>query len=312
MISFRCKVSSTARLQPGRTRLESPGFVTGFDDVAMMSQPIEHCRGHFGIAKDVAPLGERQVCRDHHAGMLIELRQQMEQQGPSGLAKGQTAEFVEDNQIDIEQSVGQLSGLSVGLLLLQRIDQPHCREETHALAQISDRFNANGGRQVRLAGARPADEHHVVRGIDEIATVQTTDECLIDLCLAVADKTAIAAKYGIPDWQVMESWLRALNFVRNVAAHHSRLWNKNLVDQPKLPKPGDIPEFDPLIGTPGVTSRLYVVLCMLIYFMRAICPNSSWPERLREMLGTFPAVQKLSVGDMGFPAGWEKHAFWPV
>ena len=118
----------------------------------------------------------------------------MEQQGPSGLAKGQIAEFVEDNQIDIEQSVGQLSGLSVGLLLLQRIDQLHCREETHALAQISDRFNANGGRQMRLAGARPADEHHVVRGIDEIATVQTTDECLIDLCLREIESRYVAMR----------------------------------------------------------------------------------------------------------------------
>ncbi len=58
--------------------------------------------------------------------------------------------------------------------------------------------------------------------------------------MTVADKTAIATKYGVLDWQVMESWLRAINFVRNVAAHHSRLWNKNLVDQPKMPNVGDI------------------------------------------------------------------------
>ena len=128
--------------------------------------------------------------------------------------------------------------------------------------------------------------------------------------MTVADKTAIATKYGIPDWQVMESWLRALNFVRNVAAHHSRLWNKNLVDQPKLPKAGDIPDFDQIIAVPGVASRLYVVLCMLVFFMRAICPNSSWPNRLREMLKSFPAVPKLSVADMGFPADWETHTVW--
>lgn len=128
--------------------------------------------------------------------------------------------------------------------------------------------------------------------------------------MTVADKTAIAAKYGIPDWQVMETWLRALNFVRNVAAHHSRLWNKNLVDQPKLPKPGAIPEFDPLIGKPDITSRLYVILCILIFFMRGICPNSSWPQRLREMLDQFPTLSKQTIADMGFPADWETHVFW--
>jgi abortive infection bacteriophage resistance protein len=130
--------------------------------------------------------------------------------------------------------------------------------------------------------------------------------------MTVADKTAIAVKYGVPDWQVMETWLRSLNFVRNVAAHHSRLWNKNLVDQPKLPKLGDIAEFDPLVGKPDINSRLYVVLCILIYFMRGICPNSSWPQRLREMLDTFPNVPKLTVLDMGFPTDWETHSFWKV
>ena len=62
------------------------------------------------------------------------------------------------------------------------------------------------------------------------------------------------SQHGISDWQIMESWLRALNFVRNVAAHHSRLWNKNLIDQPKLPKRGDLPQFDPLIGKQDIAS----------------------------------------------------------
>jgi len=55
-----------------------------------------------------------------------------------------------------------------------------------------------------------------------------------------ADKTVIAIKYGVQDFRVMKSWFRTLAFVRNVTvtAHHSRLWNKNLVDQPKLSKTG--------------------------------------------------------------------------
>ena len=81
--------------------------------------------------------------------------------------------------------------------------------------------------------------------------------------MSVADKSAIASKYVVPDWKVMESWFRTLNFVRNVAAHHSRLWNKNLVDQPKLPAKGTMPDFDSLIGEPNISSRLFVVLCIL-------------------------------------------------
>lgn len=129
-------------------------------------------------------------------------------------------------------------------------------------------------------------------------------------CMQVADKDAIAARYGLSDGHLLQSWLRALNFVRNVAAHHSRLWNKNLVDQPKLPRAGLMPAFDPWIRQPAVASRLFAMLCILLHLMRVVSPNSAWPTRLRQLLDGFPAVPGLSLADMGFPAGWEGQPLW--
>ncbi|MCC9165067.1 Abi family protein [Alcaligenes sp. MMA] len=128
--------------------------------------------------------------------------------------------------------------------------------------------------------------------------------------MKTVDRDAIAERYGLPDGQLLPSWLRALNFVRNVAAHHSRLWNKNLVDQPRLPRPGAVPSFDPIIGQPAIGSRLFVMLCILLHLMRMVSPNSSWPARLRQLLDDFPTVPGLSLTDMGFIPGWESHPLW--
>jgi len=132
--------------------------------------------------------------------------------------------------------------------------------------------------------------------------------------MQIVDKTVIANKYGVQNFMVMGSWLRTLNFVRNVAAHHSRLWNKNLVDQPKLPKTGQIAAFDPIVNDPllsqEVSSRLYSVICILIHLLKIISPNSSWRDRLREMIDQFPQVPSLSISDMGFPLQWQQHDFW--
>ena len=128
--------------------------------------------------------------------------------------------------------------------------------------------------------------------------------------MAVKDKAVIATKYDIPDWQIMESWLRTLNYVRNVGAHHSRLWNRNLIDQPKLPKLGAMSAFDPFIGNIHMTSRVYVVLCILAHFMQIICPRSSWQKRLMELIQTFPKSTHMSIQDMGFPNEWKQHIFW--
>jgi len=128
--------------------------------------------------------------------------------------------------------------------------------------------------------------------------------------MSIADKEAVSARYGIQDWQVMESWLRSLNFVRNVTAHHGRLWNRNLIDQPKFPKLGQVSSFDSLIDLPLVETRIYSVLCIFMYFMKQICPNSTWIARLQTHVESFPTVPILTISDMGFPADWISHDFW--
>ena len=50
-----------------------------------------------------------------------------------------------------------------------------------------------------------------------------------------ADQEQIAALYGAPSGQAFAQWLRSLNFIRNVSAHHSRLWNINVVERAPVP-----------------------------------------------------------------------------
>ena len=49
------------------------------------------------------------------------------------------------------------------------------------------------------------------------------------------EQDAIAERYGICNGCVFASWLRSLNYLRNVCAYHSRLWNRNMTDQPRKP-----------------------------------------------------------------------------
>ncbi|MBP9153554.1 MAG: Abi family protein [Xanthomonadales bacterium] len=126
-----------------------------------------------------------------------------------------------------------------------------------------------------------------------------------------ADKAALAQRFGVPDPGLMESWLRTLNYLRNIAAHHSRLWNRNMVDQPKMPKVGQIPVFDACLPTVNV-SRPYATLCILSFLMRQICPSSTWQQRVKALMQAFPtvAVPRLEVAGMGCHKGWDAEAFW--
>ena len=128
--------------------------------------------------------------------------------------------------------------------------------------------------------------------------------------MKVADKNKIAAKYGFADFTLLESWLRTVNYVRNVAAHHSRLWNRDIVNEPKLPKLGLLPELNHLIPLKHAHARYYAVACLLRYLLKKINPSSSWHKRLEELLQSFPSNHVVDIKHMGFPADWHQLPLW--
>jgi abortive infection bacteriophage resistance protein len=45
------------------------------------------------------------------------------------------------------------------------------------------------------------------------------------------DRAAIAKRYGLLP-NTLVSWIKTLAFVRNISAHHARLWNAGIINQP--------------------------------------------------------------------------------
>lgn len=52
----------------------------------------------------------------------------------------------------------------------------------------------------------------------------------------IKDQDAIAASYGLGTGRELEQWLRSLSYLRNVAAHHSRMWNVNVLELSPVPQ----------------------------------------------------------------------------
>ena len=124
-----------------------------------------------------------------------------------------------------------------------------------------------------------------------------------------ADLQVIAASYGIR-FHLVKSWIRSLSAIRNVCAHHSRLWNKPLIDQPALPNKGDIPHFDHIIAMPGGNQRLYAALAIMRLLLKRINPRTQWADRLKAHMATFPDAPNIKIADMGFPTDWDKLPLW--
>ncbi|NWN87873.1 MAG: Abi family protein [Micrococcaceae bacterium] len=122
-----------------------------------------------------------------------------------------------------------------------------------------------------------------------------------------ADRTEIAKSIGLTA-PVLESWMLTYTRVRNISAHHGRLWNVGLGVYPMIPTS---PKISWLSGTDSLPARsrkrLYPVLVSLQSILNEISPHSSWAQRLHNLLNTRP---KLNLIAMGAPENWAEDSFW--
>ena len=113
---------------------------------------------------------------------------------------------------------------------------------------------------------------------------------------------SIAGFYGTTD-EVLKSWLLTLNSIRNICAHHSRLWDIVLGVKPKIPKRNKH-WFAPIQIN---NSRVFCVLTMLAQLLKVVAPQSSWKERLFDL---FKDYKNIPLSKLGFPKGWEDIDMW--
>lgn len=113
------------------------------------------------------------------------------------------------------------------------------------------------------------------------------------------DRKAIAARFDVPQ-KVLGSWLHTLTFVRNICAHHARLWNRELGIPPRWDDRIPTPD-----GKPGrdVPRRLFTVIAMLVYLTTRISPDTRWPSRLHDLLGGYADIPRHP---MGFSDDWQQ------
>lgn len=124
------------------------------------------------------------------------------------------------------------------------------------------------------------------------------------------DRNAVSAKFGLQDGHVLASWLRTFNFIRNLSAHHSRLWNRAMAEVPALPALERCRALNVLHKNERAKERLFGALTCLWYLVSTIEPNSTWKHQVKEHLATFPRSELVSLSSAGFVPDWESSSLW--
>lgn len=121
------------------------------------------------------------------------------------------------------------------------------------------------------------------------------------------DQKAVAARYGRQPSD-LASWLHHMVYVRNLCAHHSRLWDRIWSIKPDLPAgKGWSP---PLLSS---NNRLFATL-LILCSMLGKCPTmsaftASWRQRIEALLVNPPTAPNAAAL-LGLTANWKTHPCW--
>lgn len=122
-----------------------------------------------------------------------------------------------------------------------------------------------------------------------------------------SDMKPIAARYSIQP-AILDSCMHSFVYVRNICAHHSRLWDKKFAISPQLP-PGNKWE------VVGKTGKNVYTIAMLLNWMLAHDSfdktfHAEWKLRFESVIDTlcdrFPSLVHFT----GIPTNWKSYEVW--
>lgn len=123
-----------------------------------------------------------------------------------------------------------------------------------------------------------------------------------------AQRQAIADLYGARADE-LESWMRTINYVRNLCAHHARLWNRHLVIRPLAKHRKNDIDLDAALSN---NSKMYSALSLIAFLLR----RSDFTEQithLKDTLAGFPeGIPGVNLGQTGAKPDWQVQPIWDL
>jgi abortive infection bacteriophage resistance protein len=125
-----------------------------------------------------------------------------------------------------------------------------------------------------------------------------------------SDKKRIADFFDVHH-TVFTSWLHTLTYIRNICAHHSRLWNRDLAIEPeKLLKPKGNWVSQPFENN----KRVFYFLCILRYMLLRANPTNTMASKIKSLFSKYPTIPIQFLGipsdGKGNIINWQNEPLW--
>src|SRR5260370_2027800 len=144
------------------------------ENVAPMGEPVQQSSGHPLSLEDLAPVTKRQVTGDQHAGALVAIAKDPEQELDAATTERHVSQLVADQQVRPLQLPQEFIQRVLLLSLFELADQIRGCEEAHAQTLPASGL-AQGDGDVRFPSSLRPDKATIVLVFDPFASRQLQD-----------------------------------------------------------------------------------------------------------------------------------------
>lgn len=141
----------------------------------------------------------------------------------------------------------------------------------------------------------------------EVASMGTLSKLYKNLKHQLPEKAIIANEMGLNLHSELSSWLEAITYVRNIIAHHSRLWSRSMVKKPtdQLKNPIGQWLIHPIIDVQK--KKPFLIISTMIYLCNHIAADHQTKERI---LLLFKDNPHIPIYKLGFLNNWDQEPLW--
>ena len=143
--------------------------------------------------------------------------------------------------------------------------------------------------------------------IMEVASMSTLSKFYKNLKHQLPEKAIIAKEMGLNLHSELSSWLEAITYVRNIVAHHSRLWSRNMVKRPmeQVKNPSGLWLSNPLL--PVQSKKPFLIITCVLYLCNHVTPGHQIKIKILELIQSNP---KIPIYKLGFLNNWNNQPVW--
>lgn len=142
----------------------------------------------------------------------------------------------------------------------------------------------------------------------EVVSMGTLSKLFHALADTNKSSKTITKSLGLNKVGILKNWMHALSSLRNICAHHSRIWNRRFTISLSFPYRTDAPFLSEQEFNAIRNNKLFAYISVILYVLQIISPDSSFKTNLLQLLRERPKLVKIK--DMGFPQEWEKYTLW--